>query len=76
MEAIVTKLKASEQVKVIDSLTGKDISKFCWAADDEAGLRAEFANDGISLIKELDDEGSLMSYTVEGPIHLIKVDRT
>jgi len=81
MEKIVGVHPDCKNYKVIDKDTGKDITKFCWAADDEAGLYAMFNNNGeyiLATVANTDDEEVprgeryIETYTCEGTIELVK----
>ena len=82
MEVIVGVNSDYKNYKLVDVDTGEDITRFCWAADDEAGLYALFDNDGKSVlatkavtVDEADERGEryIESYTYEGNIRLVKV---
>lgn len=78
MEVLVGVNSDYRDYKVIEVATGNDISRFCWAADDIAGLYAVFENDGNCIISTpfdpaYPDEGSYIeSWTYEEAIKLVR----
>jgi len=75
MEVIVGVNPDYKDWKVVDADTNEDLSQFCWAADDEAGLYVLFDNDGKAVLASTDEHGEkyIQSYTYEGHIKLVKV---
>lgn len=69
MEIIVGRDKEANKAKLMDLDTGKEIL-FVWAADDEAGLYAQYENDGERITHE-PGATELETVTKEGNIQII-----
>lgn len=68
---IILDRKHKQNISIIDLNKGKDVSRFCWAVDDEAGLVAMYENDGEHILLN-EGRTDCDTFTAEGDYEIVE----